>query len=381
MPVTEGINFMKLNKQMIRGLLAVLLSSPAWVSAFDQVAVKYSGHDAEYLRELGVTVVLDRRGNEFLRQACRAEGIAYWRIYNVFTRSNPSIAESENTMVGEDGNPPQGHMAGRDFFSPAWESMRSAKLKAIVDDVAALRPDGISLDMVRWYLESDTHDRPRREAWEWESIGPDDRRSAMISFSFDGVTLRRFQSETGIRLDAGTDDPQAAARELRTQHNTEWAGWKAAQVTQAVAAIREAVRRVDPDIRIMVQLVPWAETEHGGALQTVTGQDPAGLAGVTDVFSPMTYHALLGRPAGWITTYARQLQERTGVAVWPCIQAMGHGRSDREPFTGEAVEAAWRAVASGPFVGLALYGPHEDDIESRQLLRRLRLGTENTSIP
>lgn len=274
------------------------------------------------------------------------------------------------TLIGEDGSQPQGRMARRRFFSPAWDELREAKIKAIIDDVASSRPDGISLDMVRWYLESDAEDRPRGEAWEWESIGPEGARSRIISFSFDPVTLSRFEADTGIDLPEGAD-ASAAARKLLTQHKAEWAQWKADQVTQTVAAIRDAVHRIDPDIRIMVQLVPWAESEYSGALKEVVGQDLGGLAQATDVFSPMAYHALLGRSAGWISTYAETLQDRTGVAVWPCIQAMGHQQTDREPFTPTAVISAWKAAVSGDFDYIALYGPREGDAEIRQTLQEI----------
>lgn len=342
-------------------LVAAVSGCQAGVPSLEQVAVKYVGSDTTLPQRVGATVVLDRQGHDELRQVCREQGIGYWRIYNVFTVSRPAIEATDQTLIAEDGTPPKGRMARRGFYSPAWEPMRQAKIDAIVEDVTRTRPAGISLDMVRWYMENHTEALSRGKAWEWESVAPDGARASLLSFSFDPATLRRFQSERGVALRADVADGKAAAREILAEYREAWVAWKASLVSQTVAEIREAVHAVDPSIQIMVQLVPWRIEEYDGAIVEVLGQDPRRLRAHADVFSPMTYHALLGRPATWVGAYGNWLREETGTAVWPCIQAMGHGNKDRTPFTPAEVAAAWGAVEAAGLAGIAIYGPRSRD--------------------
>ncbi len=126
----------------------------------------------------------------------------------------------------------------------------SAKLRAIETAVRALEPDAIHLGFMRW-------------PGFWELWMPHHRRENFPEYSYDHETLQRFQAETGILL--STLDPPAAASLIAERANQIWVDWKCRVVVDVIREVREAARRVRPDIQIVLNTVPFGRFDFDNA--------------------------------------------------------------------------------------------------------------------
>jgi len=164
-------------------------------------------------------------------------------------------------------------------------------LAALENLLTAHELDGVWLDFIHW---------PGR----WEKP-----KSRLYPTSFDAGTLNRFRADTGI---------SAPPDELLATWAQEWQAWHCEQITDWVAQAAALVRLVAPGTTLGLFSVPWQEA----VLVRVMGQDLLALAAHVDVFSPMVYHRMCGRPVEWSTGVAGEVAAKTGRPVWPIIQAV-----------------------------------------------------------
>jgi len=68
--------------------------------------------------------------------------------------------------------------------------------------------------------------------------------------------------------------------------------------------------------------IPWGPEDFDNAIQRVIAQDFARLARDIDVFSPMLYHTMCGRPVEWIGEHTLYLTQVTSRPVIPIVQAV-----------------------------------------------------------
>lgn len=203
---------------------------------------------------------------------------------------------------------------------PSHPRVRAHRLVQLEALASALPLDGIWLDFIRW---------PGR----WENPRPD-----IYHSSFDPITLRQFQADTGIVLPesvqaAGT---VAAAEWIQAEVAEAWFAWRCQQIASFVATARAVLRRRLPHARLGLFTVPWVGTQPGAlsvdqAHIRIWGQDPARLSQYADVLSPMVYHRLCGQSVAWVEDVTRQVvravegssTEKDGnTAVWPVVEAI-----------------------------------------------------------
>lgn len=166
--------------------------------------------------------------------------------------------------------------------------------------------------------------------------------------------LERFTRHTGL-APVGRTTASRAAWILETALDA-WTDWKC-DVTAAFAAWARAVLTEErPGARLGLYSAPWTDTEYGGALRTILGNDLAQLHAIVDVFSPMVYQAKCGRPPEWAETYTRWLTERVAalnarrgrrVEVWPIVEAEGASPAE--------LETVLRGALSGGATGVIFY--------------------------
>jgi len=335
------------------------------------VAVKYAGGDITLLKESGITIVLDRKGDMNLRDECRRSGLKYYRIYNVFYPSRPDIDVEGPQLVSDRGEIPRG--LHKPMVSPASKEIQQAKLNAITCDMQQFKPDGISLDFIRFHLEYENHRSPE---WRlgWEEVPQNALTKNFISFSFDSSTLKRFQEDTAVVLRAGVNDSVKAAQEIFAEHSGQWTRWKCSLITNMVAELRKRALAINPDMKVMIHFVPWRVDEFDGALGKIVGQDPIELAEYVDIFAPMMYRPFLNRETSWIGEYTSYLQKKTGKKVWPCIQAMPielQEHFDLPRFAISTLRADWLSAAASGTDGITLYGPSGSDTKTFKALQKL----------
>ncbi len=106
---------------------------------------------------------------------------------------------------------------------------------------------------------------------------------------------------------------------ILSNHLAEWTKYKTGVITDFVKLAKEEIAK-RPGKLLGIFSVPWRRNEFGDAIVTVIGQDYAALRDYVDVFSPMLYHELCGRPLTWIGSFVKHTSNLTKKPVWPIIQ-------------------------------------------------------------
>jgi hypothetical protein len=171
--------------------------------------------------------------------------------------------------------------------------------------VRALMPDGIHLGFIRW-------------PGFWEIWLPDIRRSEMPDYCYGSNTLARFCSDN--RLDLPVNDPLASAKLIATNHRTVWRDWKCNETVKAVGAIKSRLSAIKPDIKIVINTLPFFLIDFDNAVEEVFGQSPSRLNEVTDVFEVMAYHQILRRDSKWPGKIGTDIKRRSGKTTVCTIQ-------------------------------------------------------------
>jgi len=253
-------------------------------------------------------------GIQDLLAAIRAEGLRWSAIEPVFLADDATVPGE--LSLGADGEPLVDDWVR--FACPSKPGPR----RRVADRIrahAALRPDGMSLDFLRF--------------WQfWETVRP----------GADPATLR-----------SGCHCPDCE----RERSGGDVEAWRCGVVTDAAASLSSLVRDLLPGARLGIHTVPWLADEYGGAVTRLLGQDIAALAPFADYLTPMGYHHMTGRDTEWVGRVARDQAKRTGLPVVPCVQTAPAyvARNLDVPEFGEALVSA---LASGTG-GIAVYR-HED---------------------
>jgi hypothetical protein len=190
---------------------------------------------------------------------------------------------------------------------PTRRTYVAAKLRAIETAVRVLEPDALHLGFMRW-------------PGFWEMWMPQDHREDFPEYSYDRETLERFQAETGISLPSW--DPKTAASFISEQANQVWIDWKCRVVVDVIREVKETAQRFRPDIRVVLNTVPFGRSDFDNAVEKAFGQRFESLAGVVDVFEVMAYHQILKRLPEWIPSIGEEVKMRTSRTTVCTLQAV-----------------------------------------------------------
>jgi hypothetical protein len=179
------------------------------------------------------------------------------------------------------------------------------KIALLEPAVRALMPDGVHLGFIRW-------------PGFWEIWLPDVKRADMPDYCYGAQTLWRFCED--MKVDLPVHDPVAAARMIAENHRTRWRDWKCAQTVKAVGAIRNRLSAVKPDIRIVLNTLPFFLADFDNAVEEVFGQSPSQLSAVADVFEVMAYHQILRRSPAWPGEIGTDIRRRSGKTTVCTVQ-------------------------------------------------------------
>ncbi|MBC8335725.1 MAG: hypothetical protein ISR59_02440 [Anaerolineales bacterium] len=256
-----------------------------------EVSQEYSGRYAQ----------LDDRK---FRDALAEEGIEYWATVCTFF-DPPAIEENpEWRPIGSDGRP----MNQVDWYvgiAPSMMEYVNQKIAAIANAVDKLEPDGVFLSFTRW-------------PGFWELWTPKYQRGDFPEYSYDPITLRQFNQDTGAEVPEG--NPSAAAEWIDENVRELWTAWKCQKVVDVICMAGEAARNRKPNTKIMLNTLPFGD-DFEGAQAEVFGQNVGMLAEMVDVFEVMTYHQILKRPIQWIPQVGNIVKQRTGKETVCTLQA------------------------------------------------------------
>jgi hypothetical protein len=171
--------------------------------------------------------------------------------------------------------------------------------------VRALMPDGIHLGFIRW-------------PGFWEIWLPDVKRSDMPDYCYGPKTLARFCRDKGV--DLPITDPVISANLIAERHRTAWRDWKCNETIKTVGTIKTRLGSIKPDIKVVINTLPFFLADFDNAAEEVFGQSPAGLSAVADIFEVMAYHQILRRNAKWTGDIGTDIKRRSGKTTVCTIQ-------------------------------------------------------------
>lgn len=236
--------------------------------------------------------------------------------------------------------------------NPSNAQVRKEKLADFREMLETYSLDGIWLDFIRWPCH-------------WEVKNP-----RLEATSFDQATIREFCLESSLRLDS-EDDPVRAAKLIQDRYREEWYRWRCDQVTSWVAESRKIIDNCSPGTKLGLFGVPWIR-DYDNAIISVIGQDYEALGKHVDIFSPMAYHLMCGRPVSWVGDVTEKIGKITGRVVLPIIQTVNTPGSLSPEELGNAVQSALESTGSMGVIFYNLDGLDEKKLEvSREVIYQL----------
>lgn len=259
-------------------------------------------------RMLGVNaafVSVDLGKNQEFRKFAELDDVDIFIILPVFY--NPEELEKSPDLYAITDKGEKASEEWVRFVCPTREDYRERRIAYIKQLVRELRPDGISLDFIRFFVY-------------WEKIYADRSLNSIVQTCFDSHCLMKFQQESGVRIPAEISDVREKARWILENRLQEWTEWKCHVITAMVGDIVSGVKKIDPDIMINVHAVPWRQDDFRGAIRIIAGQDLAKMAEHTDFISPMCYSHMLKRDPIWIQSVVADIYGQTQSRILPSIQ-------------------------------------------------------------
>ena len=296
----------------------------------------------EILNSWKVNAVFGVHEDAALAGALRQGGIRIFAEFGVFAGESYWNKYPGSRPLSSEGQPLE-KIEWYAGLNPANEQVRKEKLADFQYMLETYPLDGIWLDFIRWPCH-------------WEVTDP-----LLELTSFDKDTIQKFSRDTGIKLDS-VDDPAQAARQILEQHQDEWSEWRCDQITEWVAESRKLIDRYSPGTKLGLFGVPWIK-DYDDAITTVIGQDYEALGKHIDIFSPMVYHLMCGRPVSWIGEVTNWIGRVTGKDVLPIIQTLNEPEILSPEELGEAARSALTSPESAGVIFFNLEGMDEKKLE------------------
>lgn len=164
--------------------------------------------------------------------------------------------------------------------------VKKEKLHEIKNIIKTIPIDGLWLDFIRYPCH-------------WEDV----RNKIITEYCFCPVCRSKYAKDVGADLKTNL-----------------WYEWKCTQIFKFAKQARDIIKNNNKNISLGLFSVPWKRNEYGKAIKRVVGQDFEKLAEVVDVFSPMTYHHMCGRPVEWIRETVCYFDKITRKQILPLVQ-------------------------------------------------------------
>ncbi len=234
----------------------------------------------------------------------KAEGLKVFADFACFAGKALAQKHPDLWPIGEDGKklPVEEWYLG---LCPTKKWYREQLLSSIERAVRELPLEGVWLDFIRYPTK-------------WESPQPTLRQAC-----FCPNCLKLFRERTGFNIPIG--DPARAAQIILSRHQREWVEFKIWVITSFIEEVRKALDKVRRGLVLGCFTVPWTDDDFDGAIKKILAQDFARMAEFVDVFSPMVYHRMVGKPVKWVGEYAQYLKGKVKPRlVVPIVQAVDH---------------------------------------------------------
>ncbi len=217
---------------------------------------------------------------------------------------------------------------------PGFRTHRMEELRRLM---ARFDVDGVWMDYVHWHAQFE----------EPEPILPET--------CFCPHCLTTFQAATGIVVPDGPTPEKA--QWIFDHHDREWRDWRADVIAGWARDFRRIVKQINPDALVGIYHAPWDDEEYDGARRRILGLDYDLLRETADVFSPMVYHARMGRSPEWVKENIEWFSDRMNInpsefpKVWTIVQAYDGPRR----VTPEEFESVLRNGLAGGATGVQMF--------------------------
>ncbi|WP_372949863.1 family 10 glycosylhydrolase [Mariniphaga sp.] len=276
--------------------------------------------DKDYkLADLGINSIFVHSGsiNQKMMNRARAEGMNVYAEFATLNGKNYVEEHPEAWAINEKGE----QVEAASWFmgvcptEPGFREYRFGLMRELLKEYDI---DGVWMDYVHWHAQFE----------EPEPILPET--------CFCDHCLASFSKDTGLEIPEG-NTPQKAEWILK-HHDPEWRDWRCKVILDWTVEIRNIINEVKPGILLGIYHCPWTDEEFDGARRRILGLDYDLLRDFFDVFSPMVYHARMGREPVWVQENIAWFNNRMNIEnggtpkVWPIVQAYNN------PYTVSASE-------------------------------------------
>ena len=195
-----------------------------------------------------------------------------------------------------------------EFVCPNRSQYRISHIQHLKKLAAEIKPDGISLDFIRYFVY-------------WEKVFPDQIYDNFPQTCFDDVCLAKFLAEYKLKLPDSCIQVNEKADYILQKYKPEWTDFKCNTISGYVSEMVEAIRSIDPDMKINFHAVPWESSDFEGGIRSIAGQDLRQIAPLVDYISPMCYHHMVIQSPEWIHEVVNDISIQTPIdRILPSIQ-------------------------------------------------------------
>jgi hypothetical protein len=223
-----------------------------------------------------------------------------------------------------------------EFVCPSRKGHNHAKVAEAAELIRTLKPDGLSIDFIREFVF-------------WEMIYPERTPESIGEACYCDSCIKEFTSRYGIRIPDSCNSVVLKAGFIDNKFKNEWNSYRTDLIATMVRMISDTARSIRPGIKINVHIVPWRDSDFGGANIRVAAQDLEKIAPYADYVSPMCYSQMLRRDADWIASVVSEMDRKAPGKILPSIQVYPYYIDDS--FTpedlGRCVGAALKAPSKG----------------------------------
>ena len=311
-----AIQYRKSNKQFfISSIVALLFFVFCIPESNGQIEIRgIYGHPRPLwekgytLPELGINAMFVHSGSidSELMERAKNEGIKVYAEFATLNGKNYIEEHPEAWAINDKGE----RVEAASWFmgvcptEPGFRNYRFKQLRKLLNDFDV---DGVWMDYVHWHAQFE----------EPEPILPET--------CFCDNCLSSFSEEKDIVLPSGSTAEKA--QWILQNRDEVWRNWRCSVIYDWSVQIRNIINHEKPGALLGIYHCPWNDNEFDGARRRILGLDYDLLRDVFDVFSPMVYHARMGREPGWVEENIQWFCNRMNIKhgetpkVWPIVQA------------------------------------------------------------
>jgi hypothetical protein len=261
-----------------------------------------------YLDDLGINAVFIRYSSldQDMVKRSRSEGQRVFVEFPVLIGGSYIKDHPEAWAIDRFGKKvePAGWFMGVCPTDPKFRAYRISQLESLLEQYDV---DGVFLDYFHWHAQ-------------FEDPNP-----ILPETCFCEKCINAFEAYSGHHFQG--KDTEEVAGLILGHHDPQWRDWRCFVLSGWARDLKQVIHQHDTSSIMGLYHCPWDDHEFNQARRRILGLDYDLLRKHVDVFSPMVYHAKMGRTPQWIGENIEWFSTRmnTGrqpsVAIWPIIQA------------------------------------------------------------